>query len=68
MNMKNIFEDATWEGFDESPRRQMMVVIRSIMVIVLQLIAMKELIGALKSNGVREMPCTKQRLSVGTLL
>jgi hypothetical protein len=48
MNMENIFEGATWEGFDESPRRQMMVVIRSIMVIVLQLIAMKELIGSLK--------------------
>lgn len=49
MDLGNIWgEEASWEGFDDSPERKMKLVVKSIMVAVLQLIGMKELLGSMR--------------------
>lgn len=50
MKLVNIYKDGntSWEGFEESPDRQMKLVVKTTMVVVLQMITLKEMLGALR--------------------
>jgi hypothetical protein len=49
MDMGNVYgKNTSWDGFSESPDRQMILLVRTIMVIVLQIIGLKELLASMR--------------------
>jgi len=57
MKLRNIYcnkdgscdeDDTSWDGFDTSPTRQMNLVVKTMMVVLLQIMTLKEMLGALR--------------------